>query len=179
MLLLLGFGPGDAGTGHLERVENRIELLAAEQFVAQDNLAHWRPLHDRFARDASRCFIAHVRVDGRDDTDTAVNVGAHALDIGGESLDQILAEYLEDVGHDADRLKQIENEYRLHHVELELTGLRSEADRVVVANNLESYLVHALRHHRVHLARHDARAWLSSRQIELVQAATRPGCHHP
>src|SRR6185312_11931736 len=112
-------------------------------------------------------FVSHMRVDGRDNTDAAVNVRSHALHISGKSLDQIFAEHHKDVGHHADRLEQIENQHRLHHVQLELAGFRSKADRVVVADHLESHLVYYLGHHGIDFAGHDARARLSWRQIQL------------
>ncbi len=55
VLLLCRFRPGDAGTGHLERIENGIELLPGEQLVAQDELANRLPV-----RIASRAMRAAV-----------------------------------------------------------------------------------------------------------------------
>src|SRR4029077_4421027 len=168
---------GDTGPGHLERVENGIELLPGEHLVAQNQLADRLPGDVRLACDTGGRLVAHMRVDGRDHADAAVDVSPHPLSIGGESLYQVLAEDRADVGHDADRLEQVEYQPRLHHVQLELASLRGKADSIVVANDLESHLVHHLRHHWIHLARHDTRARLPGRQIKLAEAAAWPRGH--
>src|SRR5438876_4119368 len=147
MLLFRLPRPGDAGAGHLERIEDIVKLLASEQLVAQDQLAKWRPANDRLARDARRRLVAHMRVDGGNHADTAIDVSPHALGVGGESFHQVSAEDREDVGHDADRLEQVKDQYWLHHIQLELAGLRGQADGVIIADHLESHLVDDLGHH--------------------------------
>src|SRR5438445_11268467 len=58
MLLFRLPRPGDAGAGHLERIEDIVELLASEQLVAQDQLANWRPANERPARGGPRRLVA-------------------------------------------------------------------------------------------------------------------------
>ena len=60
-------------------------------------------------------------------------------------------------------------------VQLELAGLGRHGHRDVVADDLVADLVHDLGDHRVHLARHDRRARLHRRQLDLVEAAARSG----
>ena len=62
---------------------------------------------------------------------------------------------------------------RLHHVQLQLPVVARQADAHVVPDHLVAHLVHHLRNHRIHLARHDAAPGLPLRQVDLVQAASR------
>src|SRR5262244_3431656 len=50
--------------GHLERIEDSVELLAGEHFIPQDEIANRCSGEDRFARNARGRLVAHVRVDG-------------------------------------------------------------------------------------------------------------------
>src|SRR3954451_6300193 len=59
-------GAGDPGAGHLERVEDGVELLLGEHLVAQDQLAHRLAADVRLAGDAGGGLVADVRVDGGD-----------------------------------------------------------------------------------------------------------------
>src|SRR5262249_42460466 len=101
-----------------------------------------------------------MRIDRRDHADAAIHISSHALDVSGETLDEIFAEHDEDIGHDADRLQQIEHQHRFHDVQLELPCFRRQTNSVVVADHLERDLVYYFGHHWVYFSRHDARTRL-------------------
>ena len=62
---------------------------------------------------------------------------------------------------------------RLHHVQLELSGLGGDRYGQVVADHFERYLVHHFGNHRVYFARHNRRTGLHRRQVDLIQPGTR------
>src|SRR5919202_512810 len=64
---------------------------------------------------------------------------------------------------------------RLEGVELELSPLGGEGYRHIVADDLEGDLIYHLRDHWVDLPRHDGRARLHRRQVDLPQPGPRSG----
>jgi hypothetical protein len=52
--------PGDAGTRHLERIENGVKLLAGEQLIAQDRIADRCSRLDGLARNARCSFVPNL-----------------------------------------------------------------------------------------------------------------------
>ena len=77
------------------------------------------------------------------------------------------------------RLEDAGGDDRLEHVELQLAALGGHRDRQVAADHAEAHHVHDLGDHRVDLARHDRRAGLLGRQVDLAQAAARAGRQQP
>ena len=73
-----------------------------------------------------------------------------------------------------DAAQQPIRDHRLEHVELQLPGLGGHRHRHVAADDVEADLVHDLGNHRVHLARHDRRAGLHRRQVDLAEPGARP-----
>ena len=70
-------------------------------------------------------------------------------------------------------MQQVVGDDRLGHVQLQLARLRRHGDRHVVADDLVADLADELGDDRVDLARHDRRARLHRRQVDLVQPAAR------
>lgn len=120
--------------------------------------------------DVRGVLIADVRRERRDDADAALDKLPAALLVRGDAGDAVVHERVHGVGQRADRLEQAVEDDRLKGVELELPALGGHGDGHVVADDEERHLIDDLRNDRVHLARHDRRAVLPRREIDLAEA---------
>ena len=123
--------------------------------------------------------VADVRRERRDDADASLHQLAAALLVGGDAGDAVVHKRVDGVGQRADGLEQTVENDRLKGVQLELPALRRHRDGHVVADDEERHLVDDLRNDRIHLARHDGRAVLPRREVDLAEAGARTGRHEP
>src|SRR5215217_4190467 len=93
-------------------------------------------------------------------------------------LDQshtLLIKRCHSVSHDVQRFEQRISDVRHHHVQLQLTRVGAVCDCRVMAQHVKADHVEHLRNRGIHLARHNARARLKCRQLDLVEACVWPG----
>src|SRR5690606_8953367 len=150
-----------------------LELLPTEPALLQHQLVDTTAGIERLARDCACTLVADVGNERGDDADAALDDTANMLAVGGDAADAPLAQNDAALREHIDRLEDVEGDHRLEDVELELSCLRCQGDGGVVADHLEARLVDHLGDDGVDLARHDARARLHRRQVDLGEAGTR------
>ena len=128
---------------------------------------------DRFGDQGGGGFVAEQRVERGGDADRSEHGVAHAFVVGGDSLDAAFAQDVHRGGEVVERGQQGARDDRLEGVELQLPGFGGHGDGEVVADHLEGDLVDDFGDDGVHLARHDARACLHGRQVDLAEAGAR------
>ena len=142
-----------------------------------DDLANRLALRERLLGDARRLLVAEVLVERGHDRRRALGVLAQPLDVGGDAVDTAVGEQPRHRGKQPDRLEQVAPEHRQHDVELEVPRGATPRHRGVVADDLGAGHERRLGDDRVHLPRHDRRARLEVRQVDLAQPRARARAH--
>ncbi|MNC62568.1 hypothetical protein D3C75_1126030 [compost metagenome] len=96
-----------------------------------------------------------MRVHSCNDSDTPLHIPLKLFLIGFNPSQTEVCEDLEGIVHDADGLNEIEHKHRLHNIQLQLTRLGSQTDRMIVPYDLKSHLIDDLCHNRVNFTRHN------------------------
>ena len=131
----------------------------------------------RVVGDLRRLVVADDRRKRRHQHQRALHVLVDLLQVGLGALDQELAEVGAAVGHDRDRMRDVEDHQRLVDVHLEIAAGAAEADRDVVGHHLHGDHGQRFGLGRVDLARHDRGARLVLRDHQLGKAGARAARH--
>src|SRR5690606_5992273 len=121
------------------------------------------------ARNGTRTLVADVGHERGYDADAALQHRTDVVAVRGNGAHAPFAQHRAALREHVHGLEYIACDDGLEHVELQLPAFRSDRDRRVIADHLEASLVHDFRDHGIHLARHDARAWLHGRQVDLCE----------
>ena len=119
--------------------------------------------------------VSDNRVQGSHYSDTVLHHVEATLPVDRDTVDALSTEGIHDIGQPGDAFHDGFCDDRLHHVELELTGLGREGNGHVITDHLEADLVCNLRDDRIDLSRHDRRSRSLRRKVDLLQTATRTG----
>src|SRR3569832_700112 len=152
-----------------------VEFLRWHESARRDDVAHRFAALFRFFRDFRGGGVADLGVEqGRETAaDVLEFLAALALDL--EAFQDEFGGGIDGVGAPVHRVEQ-GRAYRWHHHDkIQLASLGHVGDRSVLPEHLETDLVEHLEHHRVDLARHDARARLHGRQQDFADAGARAG----
>ena len=123
--------------------------------------------------------VADHRRQRRHQHQRALDVLLDLLEVRLGALDQELAEVGAAVGHDRDRMRDVEDHQRLVDVHLQIAAGAAEADRDVVGHHLHGDHGQRLGLGRIDLARHDRRARLVLGDQQLGEAGARAARHQP
>ena len=123
--------------------------------------------------------VADLGCQGGDQHQAAVQQVGDACLVGFDAGHAAVGEGAGAVGDQADRLQHVVDDHRLEHVQLEMALAAGHGDGGVVAHHLGAHHGQRLGLGRVDLARHDRRAGLVFRQLQLADAAARAGAQQP
>ena len=154
-----------------------IQLFFREDALLKDDLADGLARRICLACELGGLLIADVRQECGHDADTVVEPLLALLDVRLQIDEELVDEGVDRARDVVQRVEHIERHDRLHDVQLELTVLHGERHSEVACDNLIARLIEHLGDDGVDLARHDRRARLTHRQMQLVQAAARSRCH--
>jgi hypothetical protein len=127
--------------------------------------------------DPGRGFVADHRIQRGDEDRVACQRGGDAVAPDREPGDRRIGQLRHRRRQQGNRLQQVVRDQRQHHVELEVAALPGHGNRGVIADDLRADHAQRFGNHRIDLARHDRRARLQGRQLDLAQARERPGIH--
>lgn len=122
-----------------------------------------------------RLVVADVRGQAGHQHQAVVQVFGHALAVGLQAAQAVLAEVVAAIGQQLHGLQEVEHDDRLEHVELQLSLAGGDADRQVVAQNLAGQHRQRLALGWIDLARHDRTAWFVGGQSHFGKPCARPG----
>ena len=134
---------------------------------------------DRLLRDLGGLLVSKIRTERRRERGTALEQLASARFVSGDAIHRAHCERTHRVAQNRGRMQRVPRDDRHHHIQLELSGLRSHADGRVAADDLKADLVDHLGHRRVHLARHDRRPGLHGGQRDFGKTGAWPHAQKP
>ena len=137
------------------------------------SLAQGEVLAVRLEGNLCRLLVADVRIERRHQHERVVEVFADALLVRLDAPGAAVVERARGLGQQLDRLQHVVQDHGLVDVELEVSLRAGEGHGVVVAEHLHGHHGQRLALGRIDLARHDRRARLVLRNLQLREACPR------
>ena len=145
-LVLLG---DVVGLGHLLGDQQLVDLLLGAESLLHQHVLHRLSGLVGDLGSGRALLVADVGQQAGDNTDGVVQQLLALSLISSDAIDAERAQRLGGAGEHVDVVEQVVDEHGLHHVQLQLTGLRGERAGQIASDDLEAGLVHHFGDHRV------------------------------
>src|SRR5690349_20998710 len=163
-----------SATRQSRRVEDLLELFLGQDLFFTDELDDTLVLFQRFGGECGRLLITDDRVQRRHRADAVLDVMLEDVRVWRDSVDAVRPQGPRGIDQDCLALENDCRDNRLERIQLQLTRLGRHRHDQVIADDPVGDHVRDLRDDRIHLARHDGRAGLHGRQVDLAQPTARP-----